>query len=124
MIVNDIQELLRLTDSLLGKAPREIQAAVNYSTPSRKMIYYQFLTDLPGNILAYRSTFRHVYYGGADLNNNTVGLDEDWILHGHSMHEDCAAPFFCHQFTYWPKVTDNPAFVKAFTQKWNGVYKK
>ena len=100
--MDDILRLLDEVKLLLGQKP-------DYSTPKRVLIFYEFLSD--------RSKFMP-YLHEYEFEDRIMHPVKAKIRHGHKYDQLCAAPCFCHDAIYRPKVTDHPLFIKNFYAKW------
>lgn len=129
--MSSIEEILANARALLGPEkskkkgtktpPAHRPQEYYYPIPNRNVIFFYYLSN---STEPYRQTMRHVYFGFPSLNSNVAGLDEDFILHYHPDTERCAAPFFCHQFGYWPTDKNAPTFTANFEMIWRKYYGK
>jgi len=128
MANDSIQDILARANAILAGDTSTVKGKEAFKgvVPLRRMIFYTFLTDESTPHLK----LNHYYM----TDKLEAGSSSDWeflwgpfsvnktVLHGHSADIPCAAPHFCHQFGYKPKVTDNPAFVAMFNTTWRWFY--
>lgn len=119
-----IQDILNKANEILAGTTSTVKdkEAFKGIVPLRRMVFYTFLTDVD----TLHVNLEHIYLTALQLmkKNGDVKyiVNSLSVLHGHTSDIPCAAPHFCHQYGYKPKMTDNPAFIQTFNNNWRWLY--
>lgn len=82
-----------------------------YKEPYVEKLYFEVLS----HVNLDRQPFVNKYSDQAYPSQNGPVY---YLVHGHTPSVGCARPHFCHVLGYKPTGEENPAFIRAFYQKW------